>query len=234
MKHIVPLPVVELSHLLGSLSGALLLLLAWGLMRRLNGAYLLTLATLGAGIVFSLLKGFDYEEAIILSAVALLLNASALEITIRQDIDLDHELRAAGYANLVGGLGGAAVGYHALGMSALAYRLAARSRLVNLVSGLLCGAALFFGASLIAYFPKAVLGGMLLYLGLSFLVDWLIDARRFLPAIDYLLVWLILAIIVAFGFLQGIGAGVFIAAILFVISYSRVNIIKNVLKKESV
>ena len=73
MKHIVPLPVVELSHLLGSLSGALLLLLAWGLMRRLNGAYLLTLATLGAGIVFSLLKGFDYEEALALGAMLLLL-----------------------------------------------------------------------------------------------------------------------------------------------------------------
>ena len=166
---------------------------------------------------------------LVLSVVALLLNASALEVTFRQDIDLDRELRTAGFANLAGGLGGGPVGYQTLGMSALAHRLGARSRLVNLISALLCGAALFFGASLISYFPKVVLGGMLLYLGLTFLSEWLIDARRFLPAIDYLLVWLILAIIVAFGFLQGIAAGIFIAAILFVITYSRVNIIKNVL-----
>ncbi len=165
---------------------------------------------------------------LVLSVIALLLNASALEVTIGQDVDLDREMRAAGFANLAGGLGGAPIGYQTLGMSALSYRLGTPTRLVNIVSALLCGAALFFGASLISYFPKVILGGMLLYLGLSFLVEWLVDARRVLPLADYLLVWLILAIIVAFGFLQGIVAGVFIAAILFVITYSRVNVIRNV------
>ncbi len=168
-----------------------------------------------------------------LSVVALLLNAGALEVTIREDIDLNRELTAAGFANLVGGLGGAAVGYQTLGMSALAHRLGAHTRLVNLVSAVLCGAALLFGASILSYIPKVVLGGMLLYLGLSFLVEWLVDAGRVLPATDYALVWLILGIIVAFGFLQGIAAGVFIAAILFVIAYSRVNVIRNVLDGRS-
>jgi SulP family sulfate permease len=47
--------------------------------------------------------------------------------------------------------------------------------------------------------------------------------------VDYLLVWVILGVIVAVGFLQGILAGVFIAAILFVITYSRVNVVRNTL-----
>jgi SulP family sulfate permease len=166
---------------------------------------------------------------LVLSVISLLLNASALEITFQQDIDLNHELLSAGLANLAGGFGGSPVGYQTLGMSSLAHLLGAKSRLVNLISALLCGAALFFGASLISYFPKPVLGGMLLYLGLSFMVEWLVDARKHLPLIDYLLVWIILVIIVAFGFLQGIGAGIFIAAIFFVITYSRVKIIKNIL-----
>jgi SulP family sulfate permease len=165
----------------------------------------------------------------VLSVISLLLNASALEVTVRQDIDLDRELQAAGWANLAGGLGGSPVGYQVLGMSALAHRLGAKSRLVNLISGLICGVALFFGASLISYFPKFVLGGMLFYLGLAFLVEWLVDSRRSLPALDYLLVWVILIIIAAIGFLQGIIAGILIAAILFVISYSRLNAIKTIL-----
>lgn len=164
-----------------------------------------------------------------LSIIALLLNASALEVTVKKDVDLDRELQAAGWANLAGGLGGSSVGYQALGLSALAHRLEARSRLVNLISGLLCGLALVFGASLISYFPKPVLGGMLLFLGISFLTEWLIDARKKLPVLDYLLVWVILAIIAAIGFLEGVAAGIFIAAILFVISYSRINVIKAVL-----
>jgi SulP family sulfate permease len=164
-----------------------------------------------------------------LSIIALLLNASALEVTVKKDVDLNREMLAAGWANLAGGLGGSSVGYQALGLSALAQRLGARSRLVNLISALLCGVALFFGASLISYFPKPILGGMLLYLGLAFLVEWLVDARKVLPVWDYLLVWVILIICATVGFLQGVAAGIFIAAILFVISYSRVDAINAVL-----
>lgn len=67
LRDLLPLPAVEVSHLLGSLTGAALLILARGLQRRLNGAYYVTVVLLGAGIAFSLLKGLDYEEAAVLS-----------------------------------------------------------------------------------------------------------------------------------------------------------------------
>lgn len=67
LKDIVPLPVLEFSHFLGSVTGAGLLLLARGMQQRLDAAYFLAVALLGAGIVFSLLKGWDYEEAAILA-----------------------------------------------------------------------------------------------------------------------------------------------------------------------
>ena len=67
LREVVPLPVVEFSHFLGSLAGAVLLLLARGIQRRLDAAYLLTLGVLAAGSLFSLFKGADYEEAILLS-----------------------------------------------------------------------------------------------------------------------------------------------------------------------
>jgi phosphatidylglycerol lysyltransferase len=66
MKDFLPLPVIEFSHFLGSLVGAGLLLLARGLWRRIDAAYFLTVIFLAAGIVVSLIKGFDYEEAGIL------------------------------------------------------------------------------------------------------------------------------------------------------------------------
>ena len=166
---------------------------------------------------------------LVLSVISLLLNASGVEIAVRQDLDLDRELLSAGLANLAGGLGGSPVGYQTLGLTALAHKLGGRSRLVNLISAIVCGVALLFGAGLIGYIPRMVMGGMLLYLGLTFLVEWLVDARRLLPLVDYILVWVILAIIASLGFLQGIAAGILIAAITFVVSYSRVTAIKNVL-----
>lgn len=62
-----PLPVIELSHFLGSVVGLTLLILARGLQQRLDGAYHASLLLLATGIVASLLKGFDYEEAFILT-----------------------------------------------------------------------------------------------------------------------------------------------------------------------
>jgi phosphatidylglycerol lysyltransferase len=69
LKEILPLPILEISHFLGSLAGIGLVLLARGLQQRLDAAYHFTVALLSAGIVFSLLKGFDYEEATILAVM---------------------------------------------------------------------------------------------------------------------------------------------------------------------
>ncbi len=73
LRRFVPLPVLELSHLLGSAVGVGLLVLAHSLYRRLDAAWYLTMWLLCAGVILSLLKGFDYEEAIVLGAVAVLL-----------------------------------------------------------------------------------------------------------------------------------------------------------------
>ncbi len=76
LRRVVPLPIVELSHFFGSITGAALLLLARGLQRRLDGAYHITLGVLGAGILFQLFKGGDFEEAIILAVMLFALIAS--------------------------------------------------------------------------------------------------------------------------------------------------------------
>jgi len=68
-----PLPMLEISHFMGSLFGIALVMLSWGLYRRLDGAYHFVLYLLCGGIVFSLLKGLDWEEASIMAFMALLL-----------------------------------------------------------------------------------------------------------------------------------------------------------------
>jgi phosphatidylglycerol lysyltransferase len=51
------------------LAGAALIILAWAIRRRLDAAYSLTIAVLAIGIVASLLKGLDWEEAFALTLV---------------------------------------------------------------------------------------------------------------------------------------------------------------------
>lgn len=68
-----PLSVLEISHFTNSLVGVGLMLLARGINRRIDAAYLMTVGFLGVGIVVSLFKGIDYEEAGILLLILFVL-----------------------------------------------------------------------------------------------------------------------------------------------------------------
>jgi phosphatidylglycerol lysyltransferase len=76
LRRIVPLPFVEASHLLASVVGVVLLVVARGLLRRLDSAYRVAQLLLTAGLVFSLAKGFDVEEASVLGVVLALLTVN--------------------------------------------------------------------------------------------------------------------------------------------------------------
>ncbi|MDH5525682.1 MAG: bifunctional lysylphosphatidylglycerol flippase/synthetase MprF [Nitrospirota bacterium] len=76
LSEVVPLPFLELSHLLSSMLGVWLLFLSRGLFRRLRGAHHLAVGALAGGMLVSLLKGLDYEEAAILAVLMLVLVVS--------------------------------------------------------------------------------------------------------------------------------------------------------------
>jgi len=73
LQDAVPLPVVEVSHFLASITGACLLLLGRGLQRRIDGAWLVAVGLLTLAVASSLLKGAHYGESLFL---ALLLAAT--------------------------------------------------------------------------------------------------------------------------------------------------------------
>ncbi len=68
-----PEAILELSHFVGSLVGAALLVLSWGLLQRLDAAYQLTLGLLLLGALLSLLRGFEVIPALTLLALFLAL-----------------------------------------------------------------------------------------------------------------------------------------------------------------
>lgn len=144
------------------------------------------------------------------------------------DIDFNQELKAAGIANLAVGVGGGLVGYHTLSDSLLVYRLGARNRLLGLVSAGVFASALFFCAATLSLFPKPILGGLLLFFGWSLLIESLWDAGDKLPKAEYFIFLLILVVVGAVGFLQGVGVGLVAEIILFVVNYSRIDVAKRV------
>ena len=162
----------------------------------------------------------------ILSAISVLFNYSGLELIIKEDFDLDKELRLTGYSNILAGIAGAPAGYLTLSETSLAYNLGSRSRLPSIIVAVFCGIVLLIGAQALSIFPKVILGGLLLNLGLEFLVEWLVDTWKRLHKSDYLVIVLILIVIGTVGFLEGIVIGLLMSIVLFVINYSKVEVVK--------
>ncbi len=164
----------------------------------------------------------------VITALSLLLVSSGIELATEQELNLNQELRSIGLGCFLSGLLGGTVGSHGV-TTVLVHKMGAQSRLVGIVTGLVYLMVLFLGISVISFFPKPVLGGLLLYLGLDLLMQWLYDSWFKLPRTDYGIVFLITAIIATLGFVQGVAIGLVVAIILFVLNYSRINVAKSVM-----
>ena len=163
----------------------------------------------------------------ILNSISVLFNYSGLEIIIKKDLDLDQELKTTGIGNIIAGLGGAPPGHLSLGGTLLSISIGSKSKLTNIVIALLCALTLFFGSEVLSFFPRIILGGLLFNLGLSFLVDWLYSTWSRVPKTDYTIILLIFLVIGTVGFLEGVITGLLMSVVLFVVSYSKVEIIKH-------
>lgn len=164
---------------------------------------------------------------ITVSAISLLLNAQGLEISIDCDLEINRELRVAGIANILAGLVSGFVGYKQLSLSTLNFKLGGQSRITGLIAAGICVLAAMIGVTLLAYFPKIIIGSLLLYLGIGFLYEWVIEGFFKLPKIDFAIVLIILVITMIAGFLQAVALGLLLAVILFVVSYSQVDVVHH-------
>jgi sulfate permease, SulP family len=163
----------------------------------------------------------------VLSTLAVLMNSSGLELALHRDIDLDKELRAAGAANLLGGAGGGTAGFQDLGLTLLSHRLGGSYRMVGAIIALLCVLFMTAGAPFLTFIPKPLFGALLLWVGANLILDWLVLTYRRVTGAEYAVILVILLIIISVGLLPGLVFGLIAGLILFVIDYSKVEIVKN-------
>jgi SulP family sulfate permease len=162
-----------------------------------------------------------------IALVAILLNISGIEVLIRRDADLNRELRAAGVANVIAGAAGGMVGFHTIAQTSVAHRLRAQSRLVPWVAAIVPLATLTAGTAVIGLLPRPVLGALLMFVGATFLLEWLVDNRSRVPAREYAVIGVIVVTMAVVGPLEGIGVGLLLALVSFVVAYSRIEVVRH-------
>lgn len=166
--------------------------------------------------------------AVFVAVIAMLFNTSGIELMLRTDLDSNRELRDASVVNLVSGALGGIPAYHALSLTSLAHRMGSSARSAGLIAALVPIAVVLFAAPLVELVPRMVVGGVLAFVGLAFLVEWVVDARKVLPRSEYVVVLLILATIAWRGLLPGVAIGLISAVVLFAVNYSRIELVRDV------
>ncbi len=160
-------------------------------------------------------------------AINILLNATSLELWSRRSLDLNRELSINGLANIAAGAAGGLAGNISFNRSILNTRSGATGRRAGLISGAVLIGLVAVGPGIVAIVPTPVLGGLLVYLGLSVLIDTFARARHMFSFADYVFLAVLVVLIVRWGYFEGIAAGIVVSCIFFVVRYSRVDVVRH-------
>ncbi len=173
----------------------------------------------------------QYLALVTVVIATLLLSIMAIEVETKNDIDLDHELRLNGLANILAGLAGGTVGTLSVSRSLFSYRIGARGRTSGILVGAVCLFPLALGPSALGFVPMPILGAVLIQLGGSMLYEWLFKSWRLMQPADYFQLFIIFLTIISFDFVAGVGVGIITACITFVVNTARIRLVKHAMNR---
>lgn len=164
---------------------------------------------------------------VLLASLSILLFISTTEVEVDKEIDLERDLKAVGLANMATSLFGGVVIMHEPIDTGIARRLGGSNREVGLLFVLFCLLLLVVGWRIIPFFPRPVMGGLIMFIGLNLFWDNIQLSWKRMSRTEFGLVLFIAAAVAGFDFLWGLAAGLLAAILLFVVNASRLESVKN-------
>ena len=160
---------------------------------------------------------------ILIALICVIMNVAGLEVAVDQDLDWNREFRVMGTASIVAGVGGGTVATVIVPASLRSKLFRAATRLTGVIAACVIGTALLFGDRTLELVPTAFVGGMLVFAGLGMLDEGLVKSQKRLPGGEYAIILMIFVVIIFFGLLEGVGAGIAATLVFFAVRLSRVN-----------
>lgn len=189
------------------------------------------------GPALSLFALIDWPEVIavlptlaavvFLNLIGFLLNLTGVELATRDDVDANHELRITGLSNLAFGAAGGLTCFMQGGMSVLLAKLGAARLPMTAGHVAVLLLACVFAAEIVAAVPNFITAGLLMFVGLQMLDDWLVANRRQLSPGEWALVCGIVGLTLILGILTAIMAGLILAVLRFAVTYARLPVIRG-------
>ena len=152
--------------------------------------------------------------------ITILLAVASLELSYKKEFNLNQALKVHAGSTLISAFFGGFLGIISTGRTTL-NRIGNGGVISAIIAALLCLLMLVGGGGLLGYIPRAAMGGVILFLGISMLKNWIWDQRKVLERGELVEIGLILIVVANFGYLAGFGLGIAMACIAFVIACSK-------------
>lgn len=164
---------------------------------------------------------------LVVALISLITKMSSIEVARQASGDLDCELRAHGLGSMIAAPLGGLTSSVQVGTSRLLEHAGGATRM----SGVACAAVM--GIVGISHFdlpgliPIPIFGGLVFYLGYSFIADALWKPYSQRAWVDLAMIVGITIVCLQYGYLIGVLAGLVCACMVFVISYARLGVVRR-------
>jgi len=155
------------------------------------------------------------------------MSLSAMMAAGSQDLDTSSEIADMGAGNLLNAALASPPGSTDVIASTLFEQFGASSRWMPIISSLVCVVMAVFGSIIIPWMPKLLVGATVFLFAYQLFYEWMYENVRGFQPIDFAIVLIILGTVIFFGFMPGIGVGVLLALLLFVLRYSMISAIQG-------
>lgn len=157
------------------------------------------------------------------------INVPALAVSVGMDqCDVDRELVAHGYSNMVSGLLGSIQNYLVYTNSVLFIRAGADDRLAGVMLAIATAGVMISGPAVIGYIPVCVVGSLIYLLGYELLKEAVWDTWGKLKRIEYSTIIIIVVVMGAWDFVYGVLAGILLACLSFVVEAARRPVVNGI------
>lgn len=164
---------------------------------------------------------------LVVALISLITKVSSIEVSRQSSGDLNRELRGHGLGSLIAAPLGGLTSSVQVGTSRLLEHAGGATRMSGVVCAVIMGVVALAHFDLPGLVPIPLVGGLVFYLGYSFIADALLKPYLQRAWLDLALILGIAAACIQYGYLVGVLAGLLCACMIFVVSYARLGVIRR-------
>ncbi|OQS05761.1 Sulfate Permease (SulP) Family, partial [Thraustotheca clavata] len=151
----------------------------------------------------------------------------SLSFLFDREIPVDGEMQVIGMANVISGVVGCTGGCHYISAMGLLSTFNVHPRIPVIICSVLLFILWGVGLGSLVYVPKFIFGGLLLHIGVHFIMKYLLTSMRTLPGLECGIVVCVFLVFITVGTLQSVGLGLVLSSIHLVFQLNAVGCISQ-------